>query len=223
MEPRKKIFITYARDDREIVERITYALRSLGCDVWVDDSLTGGQVWWDVILEQIRLCDAVFATVSPSMLRSAACREEIDYARRVGRAVVPILVVASDLQILPTALAEVQLVDITTPDFGSGIRLASAIAGIRRATPTDQLILPEPPLAPVSYLSHLIERALSNATLSRDDQLAIVVARLEDGVANESDWNGIEHVANVVLEREDTLRRTAIRLEKILHEVNAVE
>ena len=51
------IFISYNRDSKSIAKTLIEDIQKLGHTVWFDQKLSGGQVWWDKILESIRECD----------------------------------------------------------------------------------------------------------------------------------------------------------------------
>ena len=48
------IFISYNRKNRDTAQRLSNDIESLGHDVWLDQELSGGQAWWDKILEMVR-------------------------------------------------------------------------------------------------------------------------------------------------------------------------
>jgi hypothetical protein len=52
-----RIFVSYARRDRDAVDLLLQDMRRARHDVWVDEELTGGQSWWDTILGTIRGAD----------------------------------------------------------------------------------------------------------------------------------------------------------------------
>jgi len=54
-----RIFISYSRVDRSLVDDLVPLLREVyGLEnVWFDENLHGGQVWWEEILRQIAACD----------------------------------------------------------------------------------------------------------------------------------------------------------------------
>jgi TIR domain len=59
--------------------------------VWLDEKdLVGGDLWWTEILKQIRACDVFVFAVSASSLKSAPCNAELDYARALGRPILPV-------------------------------------------------------------------------------------------------------------------------------------
>ena len=63
-----RIFISYARDMLPVAKSIADDLALLDWEVWFDQELSGGQSWWDAILEQIRAADVALAVVSPESL-----------------------------------------------------------------------------------------------------------------------------------------------------------
>ena len=81
-----RTFISYARQDQAAVEALNADLERARVDVWMDEELTGGESWWDTILEQIRSCDLYIFALSPNSLRSRACKAELEYAlARIAR------------------------------------------------------------------------------------------------------------------------------------------
>src|SRR5262245_16999263 len=65
-----KLFFSYARPDRQRADSLAQRLRQAGNEVWLDTELTGGQVWWDKILDQVRSCDALVMVVSRASIKS---------------------------------------------------------------------------------------------------------------------------------------------------------
>ncbi len=62
---RKKIFISYAREDRETAKRIFEDLESRGLSPWIDEeNLLPGQKWREAILQKIKASDYVLILMS---------------------------------------------------------------------------------------------------------------------------------------------------------------
>jgi TIR domain len=76
----RKVFISYARQNKPDVEELVEHLQVLGCETWHDSSLHGGQDWWEEILRRIADCDTFIAIISRDALSSTACRRECDWA-----------------------------------------------------------------------------------------------------------------------------------------------
>jgi hypothetical protein len=63
--PKPSVFLSYASEDRQLVQPIRDALPGLGLDVWYDESeLGGGEAWAQKIRRQIRECDFFMPVIS---------------------------------------------------------------------------------------------------------------------------------------------------------------
>jgi hypothetical protein len=143
------IFLSYRRGDSAAVRAVEARLGSLPDGLWKDRVLDSGQGRWDEILERIRNCCALVVAVSPAMLESAGVAAELDYARRLGKPVVPVMVAPVPVGSLPEDIAG-QLIDCTTDGPAGTVQLAGALAAVRPLPLPDPL--PEPPPVPVAYL-----------------------------------------------------------------------
>ncbi len=181
-----EIFLSYARPDRQRADSIALRLRQAGNDVWLDDDLTGGQIWWDGILRQLRRCDATVTIVSRASLRSQACIRERQYAARLGKPVLPVAIEPIDTELLPTELARLQVIDYSQPGEEAAYQLAGAVFGLPRprALPDP---LPGPPPVPTSPLD-TVAGQLSGPSLTQDQHLAII-GRLESALEPSADPN----------------------------------
>ena len=66
-EPTKAVFLSYASQDAEAVERIAVALRAAGVEVWFDQNeLVGGDAWDTKIKRQIQSCALFIPVISTS-------------------------------------------------------------------------------------------------------------------------------------------------------------
>ena len=172
-----KVFISYSRRDQTVVTRLAAELDQLGQDVWLDQELSGGQRWWDAILERIRVCDCFIFAVSESSVTSKACRAELEYAVQLGRSILPVTVGPGvPDQLLPPVLAETQRVPAD-----ASTQLARALLSLPPTGPLPEP-LPDPPLVPVSYLDQLsgtIDRERLTVAEQRDI-LGQIKQRLRD-------------------------------------------
>lgn len=171
-ERQRVLFVSYARADREALRSLEHGLESLHNEVWIDRKLDGGQVWWDEILKRIRDCNAMVVAISPALLDSDAAGKERQYARALGKPLLPVLIEPVLSDILPPDLAELQFVDYTDNTQLTAFQLASALMLL---PPTAALPdpLPPPPSVPVSYMSSLGARIRAE-TLSLEEQLNLV-------------------------------------------------
>ena len=170
----RSVFISYDRESRALAETLAKDIGMLGRAVWFDEELSGGQRWWDRILEQIRGCDVFVSVLTPRSLDSTACRREYEYAAALGKPVLPVVVAEGiSTNLLPPPLALIQFVDYRSRGPDAALRLAGALAALPPTRPLPDP-LPEPPEVPTSYLGGLAQRLAAAATLSHDDQSALL-------------------------------------------------
>jgi hypothetical protein len=181
-----EIFLSYARPDRLRADAVAQRLRQAGNNVWLDTGKARGQAWWEEILRQLRLCDAAVVVVSRASLRSQACIRERHYAASLGKAILPLTIEPLGVELLPSDLARLQVIDYSQPDEAAAFQLAGAIIRLPepRALPDP---LPNPPSAPTSALDNVAEQ-LKAPSLDQDQQLA-VIGRLESALAPSADPN----------------------------------
>ena len=148
--PALKIFCSYPRTRSEAVAEIATQLDQMGQHVWHDRELSGGQEWWDTILDQIRGCDCFVFLLCEDALTSRACRAELDYAHATGRSILP-LVVGPPVPdaVLPRYLSRLQHIEV-----GNVMAVARALLNLPASHPLPDP-LPEPPPVPISYLDEL--------------------------------------------------------------------
>jgi hypothetical protein len=170
----RKVFISYARDNRPEIDQLVGHLELLGDETWVDSALRGGQTWWDEILRRIKECDVFIAVVSHASLRSTACSRELDWAEGLGKAVLPVSLEPTGMA-LPRRILVRQIVDYSDSSTRdqAALRLAGAMASLGPARPLPRP-LPEPPPVPLSYLADLIDQVTQAQPLSHDQQHQIL-------------------------------------------------
>ena len=81
----RKVFVSYSRNNLDAVSQLVEDLQAVGINTWHDQTLTGGQRWWDNILASIRDCDIFIFALSPESWESEACRSELAYVVALGK------------------------------------------------------------------------------------------------------------------------------------------
>lgn len=127
MPPR--IFVSYSRVDRPFVNDIIPLLRRVYGDtnVWFDDNLEGGQIWWDEILDQIAKCDIFMYLLSDKSVSSPYCLAELAEAQRLRKSILTVQVRAQTA--VPENIAEIQYIDLSmgVSDIAAMTKLYAAI------------------------------------------------------------------------------------------------
>jgi|GEM_PF-1279824 len=208
----RRVFISYAREDQDALNDIRAGISALHHEAWVDSNLDGGQAWWDVILEQIRSCDAMILVVSPSLIDSEAATRERDYARRLRKPLIPLVVKPVRSDLLPPDIATLQFIDYTNRTPLTGAQLANALFSV----PTDAALpepLPDPPAVPVSYLGDLAA-VLRRDVLSADEQFSIL-AKLRASLERSREHDAAAELLGVLEGRRDLLHQVAKDIERV--------
>jgi TIR domain len=179
-----KVFVSYARRDRETVELLLQDMRRAQHTVWVDEQLTGGQAWWDTILATIRGADLFVIALSPDLLKSRACHAEYQYAVACRRTVLPVMVATVSPQMAPPAIANAQILNYVERTPNATIDLVTALA---TAQPSQELPDPPPPPPPVpmSYMNTYRER-LDELSLNLQQQ-SLLLSELRIHLNDEDD------------------------------------
>lgn len=144
------VFLSYAHQDVELATALRQDLEDIGQSVWLDESLHGGQIWWDEILRQLRGCHAFVLAVSAHSLASEACVAEWAYAAALNRPFLPVRLDDTDWTTAPAAMRESQHIDYIVGDLQSTKALARSLMSVPDEVSLPE-VLPQPPPAPQSY------------------------------------------------------------------------
>ncbi|MBZ0300624.1 MAG: TIR domain-containing protein [Anaerolineae bacterium] len=103
-----KIFISYARANKEVVLEILQPMKSH--EIWFDDRLNIGQDWWVEIQHEIAACHCFMLLISPQSLISEYCQKELEYARKLNKPIAPVLIAPTGI---PEDLQKLQIIDLS--------------------------------------------------------------------------------------------------------------
>lgn len=126
-----QLFISYAREDRAFVRRVSDALAAHGNHTWIDtEGIEPSDRWQQSVNEAIDAADAVIAVVSRHSLSSEPCQDEVARAAGEHKRLIPVVV--EDLPrglVIPEALRELNWILLRPRDsFEQGLeRLIRAI------------------------------------------------------------------------------------------------
>lgn len=167
-----RLFLSYARHDREVVAGLVSDLQRSGHDVWIDREISGGQRWWEALLEQIRGCDVAVLALSPSSAVSRACRAELAYAVALQRPILPVMLHDTNVELAPNVIGTTQIVDYRLRSSENAIALISALSRLQ-LSPVLPAPLPLPPPPPITDLGPARETLVADS-LSYAEQEALL-------------------------------------------------
>jgi len=216
----KRVFVSYSRNNLDVVTQLVQDMQAVGVQAWHDQTLTGGQRWWDNILANIRECDVFVFALSPESWESEACRSELAYVTHFGKPVLPVLVADGiNLNLLPAPINEIQVTDYRRRDKDAAFALIKSISTAPGAPPLPDP-LPAAPRVPVSYLSTLKERIDAPGPLSAQDQIALMFD-LEVGVREGRPAAEMRDLLLGFKRRDDLLAKVGSRIDEALKAVEA--
>ena len=86
------IFVSYSRRDAAFAKQLTNALEQSGRDVWIDwQDIPRAADWLNEIFDGIERAETVVNVVSRNSLVSEVCNQEIAYARKQGKRIIPLI------------------------------------------------------------------------------------------------------------------------------------
>jgi hypothetical protein len=85
------IFLSYAREDREVAAQITAQLEALGWSVWWDREIPAGKTWRQLIEDALKNMRCLVVLWSNASIQSDWVREEADEGRSQGK-LIPVLI-----------------------------------------------------------------------------------------------------------------------------------
>ncbi len=87
-----EIFVSYSRSDGDFVNRLCDSLRAQDRDVWLDTAaLSDAEVFPEAIRRAIESCEAFLFVITPAAVSSNYCEQEAEYARTLGKRIVPVV------------------------------------------------------------------------------------------------------------------------------------
>jgi hypothetical protein len=139
------IFISYSRADRAFVDEFVPLLRKVYADTstWFDEAIPGGHQWWQLILNEIAICDLFIYLLSNDSLASPYCQAEFREALRLQKPFLPVIVRSKTEvgSLIPDDLADIlrqtQFVDVSGgfKDYQASAALYAAINSLLKHSP----------------------------------------------------------------------------------------
>lgn len=214
-----KIFISYARLNMTTAEALVRDLHALGHQAFYDQDLTGGQRWWDTLLDQIQAADVFIPVLSDEYRESQACRVEAEWADSLHVSFLPVFTEAQLPGMYDPIIAEANWVGYDEEDRDALADLARGVSSVTRRTPPEPL--PPRPAIPLSYLVMMEREIRGEDELGRHRQLAIVSDLRSKLGTRES--SGARELLQALRERPDVTFEVATTVDGLLASPNPVE
>jgi serine/threonine kinase PknH len=146
--------------------------------------LAGGQEWWTVILQHIRECDAFIVALSKNSQISRHCQAELQYARQLGRNILPVAVGPIDGK-RANPVADLQTIDYTNAGFNTGVQFCLAVQRLQQQRVPLPSPMPGDPEMPYRDLRDM-SAALEDRQLD-PNELTLLLPKLESAFDRDHD------------------------------------
>jgi TPR repeat protein len=116
--PGPSAFVSYSREDSEFALRLAQDLKAAGANVWLDQlELVPGHPWDNAIEDALLAAPLMLVVLSPTSVKSENVRDEISYALKQGKTVIPVLYMEC---VIPLRLERKQHIDFRR-DYARGL------------------------------------------------------------------------------------------------------
>jgi hypothetical protein len=157
------VFISYSREDRSFVERLTANLREAGVRTWTDlENISAGQDWAKQIERGLTEATALIYVASKNSSQSRYMDAEYTAFLAKPRKVIPIIIDDTGPENLPLPLRQFQWVDFRGPFEPA---LAFLLDGIREFQSSSPIATAKPKSKGYVFISYADEDAQSVADL----------------------------------------------------------
>lgn len=216
----RKVFVSYSRHNIDAVAQLVKDLQDVGFNAWHDQTLTGGQKWWDSILASIRECDIFIFSLSKESWDSEACQSELAYVVELGKPILPVLVAEGvHLSLLSAPINELQVTDYRQRDKAAAFALLKAI-NAAPAAPALPDPLPAPPPVPLSYLGAIKDRIDSHTAMSAQEQ-QLLLLEIEGAIDKGRSADELRDLLYSFKQRDDLLASVGRKVDEALRRVSA--
>ncbi len=106
------VFLSYSTQDSEMMKRLKNGLMRSGFTVWTNLSdIKTGVEFQEEINKGIEAADTLVYLLSPDSLASQYCQIEIDYAKKLNKRIITLLIRETDLNTIPADIRAIQFID----------------------------------------------------------------------------------------------------------------
>jgi len=109
-----QVIISYAEADRTTMDKIRNSLRRESITVWTNATdIQTGEAFEVAIKRGIEQADNLVYLLSPDVVNSSYCQQELNYALSLNKRIIPVLVRETPAEQIPHALRDLQYIDLT--------------------------------------------------------------------------------------------------------------
>lgn len=113
MDKQYDVFLSYSREDVEIMKKIQKSLEIFGFNIWTDEHIEVGTSSWKIEIEKaIRESSSLICLMSPNSSESRWVREELDFADSQNVKIYILLVQGESDSVIPFGFTSHQRIDI---------------------------------------------------------------------------------------------------------------
>jgi hypothetical protein len=135
----ESVFISYSRQDRDFVDRLSEDLRAEGVTPWIDvEHILPGSNWEKALVAAVEEASALIYVISQRSVKSRFMAAEVQHAVTRGKPVFPVLVEHVSAGDLPPVVRDIQWADFRSSYEGGFKSLVAALGiepGSRRPVP----------------------------------------------------------------------------------------
>lgn len=91
------IFVSYSHADTKLVYPQLERLKRLGYQVWYDEGVSPGSRWSDELAERINNCSLFLVLITPGVLKSPHCHDELNFVLDTNKPVVAMHLLETEL------------------------------------------------------------------------------------------------------------------------------
>ncbi|MEO1290720.1 MAG: toll/interleukin-1 receptor domain-containing protein [Chloroflexota bacterium] len=127
-----RYFISYSRQDQEIVDQLVAKLNQAGIEVWIDKQglIPGTSDWEQALRDAIQDSDAVLLVASPNSRSSTYVKDEIAIASASNKTIIPLWVAGKRWNdSIALGYGTIQNIDMRGNKFDEGIQQLASLLG----------------------------------------------------------------------------------------------
>jgi len=113
-----EIFISYSQADGDFVNKLNIELQTAGKSTWLEqDNITQSPETQKEILKGIEKSSNFLFIVSPNSIVAPNCKVELEYANKLNKRIITILIEKTEASTIPESISKIQWIDFESKKF----------------------------------------------------------------------------------------------------------